>query len=70
VPESQGEHGARVPPDPGFLVPGPVQLLVFEERDHVLNVLKRRTSLNRLLVINKGRPGRITIILVKENLGY
>jgi len=36
----------------------------------VLNVLKRRTSLNRLLVINKGRPGRITIILVKENLGY
>ena len=28
------------------------------------------TSLNKILIINKERPGRITIILVKENLGF
>ncbi len=28
------------------------------------------TSLNKILIVNKERPGRITIILVKENLGF
>ena len=28
------------------------------------------TSLNKVLVINKERPGRITLILVKEELGF
>jgi acyl-CoA hydrolase len=40
------------------------------ENERLLKVYGMPTSLNKILIFNKERPGRITIILVKENLGF
>jgi acyl-CoA hydrolase len=40
------------------------------ENERLLKVYGMNTSLNKILIFNKERPGRITIILVKENLGF
>lgn len=40
------------------------------EDERLQKVLKMHTSLNKELVIHKERPGRITMILVRENLGF
>jgi acyl-CoA hydrolase len=40
------------------------------ESERLLKVYGMKTSLNKILIFNKERPGRITIILVKENLGF
>jgi hypothetical protein len=40
------------------------------EDERIQKVLGMHTSLNKLLIFNKERPGRITIILVKQTLGY
>ena len=40
------------------------------ENEHMQKVYGMNTSLNKLLIINKERPGRITMILVNENLGF
>jgi hypothetical protein len=40
------------------------------EDERIQKVLGMHTSLNKLLIFNKERPGRITIILVKQALGY
>ena len=40
------------------------------EDERVLGVLKMHTSLNKILIVRKERPGRITMILVKDKLGF
>ena len=40
------------------------------ENERLLKVYGMKTSLNKILIFNKERPGRITIILVKANLGF
>jgi len=40
------------------------------EDERIQKILGVHTSLNKLLIFNKERPGRITIILVKQKLGY
>lgn len=40
------------------------------ENERAMKAYGRGTSLNKLLLVNKERPGRITIIFVKENLGF
>jgi hypothetical protein len=40
------------------------------ENQRTLQAYNMQTSLNKILVFNKERPGRITIILVNEELGF
>ena len=40
------------------------------ESERLLKVYGMKSSLNKILILNKERPGRITMILVKENLGF
>jgi acyl-CoA hydrolase len=40
------------------------------EGERLLKAYGMNTSLNKVLIINKERPGRITMILTKENLGF
>ena len=40
------------------------------ENERLLKAYGMNTSLNKVLIFNKERPGRITMILVKEKLGY
>lgn len=40
------------------------------ENERLHKAYGMNTSLSKLLIINKERPGRITMILVKENLGF
>jgi hypothetical protein len=40
------------------------------EENRVFKASAKHTSLNKVVVFYKERPGRITIILVKEALGY
>jgi len=40
------------------------------ENERTQKAYNIQTSLNKLLIINKERPGRITMILVKEPLGF
>jgi acyl-CoA hydrolase len=40
------------------------------EDARIYKIMGRHSSLNKLLVFNQERPGRITIILVKQKLGY
>ena len=40
------------------------------ENERLLKAYGMNTSLNKVLIFNKERPGRITMILVKEKLGF
>lgn len=40
------------------------------ENERLQKVYGMNTSLNKILIVNKERPGRITMIIVKENLGF
>jgi len=40
------------------------------EGERLLKAYGMNTSLNKVLIVNKERPGRITMILAKENLGF
>ncbi len=40
------------------------------EQERTLQAYNMRTSLNKLLILYKERPDRITIILVNEELGF
>ena len=41
------------------------------EEEHMQSLYKVGAAVNKLLIINKeGRPGRITMIIVKENIGF
>ena len=41
------------------------------EDQHMLDLYKINTSVNKILIVNKEiRPGRITLIIVKEELGF
>jgi hypothetical protein len=41
------------------------------EEEHMQQLYKRSTGLNKILIVNREiRPGRITLIIVKEKLGF
>jgi hypothetical protein len=40
------------------------------EDERMMKVRNMHSSLNKVIVINKERPGRITLIIVKEKIGY
>jgi len=40
------------------------------ENEHMQTLYKVGASANKLLIVNKDRPGRTTMIIVKENIGF
>jgi hypothetical protein len=65
--QTQGEQICHLSACPDFMT-GSVAVLT--EDDRVFKASAQHTSLNKVGVFYKERPGRITIILVKADLGY
>ena len=40
------------------------------EDERTRNVYGRGSAINKILIVNGEQPGRITVVLVKQNLGF